>query len=204
MEELGRGHRAKSCSSRSDGRIEFADHLRARPSAVPAGMRYPMADELEPPSLAEMRVAIDSVLPPRRVIPWALAHRRGRRHRVRGGGGGLSLERRAAPVCLLAGRARPRPPHRAVPAPPPGGDDRDGRCAPDPRRRGGPRPGASTAAAHAPPPAGAPHGPRDRRRRGSLRGEALTAPRPRASPDVDDPFTRERRSAPAPPGIRLA
>jgi eukaryotic-like serine/threonine-protein kinase len=58
--------------TRSDGRVEFAAHLSARPSRPPARPRYPMADELEPPSLAEMRVAIDSVLPPRRVIPWAL------------------------------------------------------------------------------------------------------------------------------------
>jgi eukaryotic-like serine/threonine-protein kinase len=57
--------------TRSDGRVEFADHLSARPSRAPPGIHYPMADELEPPSLAEMRVAIDSVLPPRRVIPWA-------------------------------------------------------------------------------------------------------------------------------------
>jgi len=57
--------------TRSDGRLEFADHIGARPSKYPGSMRYPMADELEPPSLAEMRVAIDSVLPPRRVIPWA-------------------------------------------------------------------------------------------------------------------------------------
>ena len=57
--------------TRSDGRLEFADHIGARPSKYPGSMRYPMADELEPPSLAEMRVAIDSVLPPRRVIPGA-------------------------------------------------------------------------------------------------------------------------------------
>ncbi len=57
--------------SRSDGRVEIADRLSARPSRPPASMRYRMADELEPPSLAEMRVAIDSVLPPVRAIPWA-------------------------------------------------------------------------------------------------------------------------------------
>jgi len=57
--------------SRSDGRLEIADRLSGRPSKPPSSMRYRMADELEPPSLAEMRVAIDSVLPPRRVIPWA-------------------------------------------------------------------------------------------------------------------------------------
>ena len=57
--------------SRSDGRLEIADRLSARPSRPPVSVRYRMADELEPPSLAEMRVAIDSVLPPMRVIPWA-------------------------------------------------------------------------------------------------------------------------------------
>jgi serine/threonine protein kinase len=39
-------------------------------SRPPPSVRYRMADELEPPSLAEMRVAIDSVLPPRRAVPW--------------------------------------------------------------------------------------------------------------------------------------
>jgi serine/threonine-protein kinase len=57
--------------SRSDGRMEIADRVGARPSKPPVSVRYRMADELEPPSLAEMRVAIDSVLPPTRVIPWA-------------------------------------------------------------------------------------------------------------------------------------
>jgi hypothetical protein len=33
-------------------------------------MRYRMADELEPPTLAEMRGAIDSLLPPQRPVPW--------------------------------------------------------------------------------------------------------------------------------------
>ncbi|MGD0528919.1 MAG: serine/threonine-protein kinase, partial [Polyangiaceae bacterium] len=55
--------------SRSDGRVEIAGRLAPRQSGPPASVRYRMADELEPPSLAEMRVAIDSVLPPMRVIP---------------------------------------------------------------------------------------------------------------------------------------
>jgi serine/threonine-protein kinase len=55
---------------RSDGRIQIADRLSSRPSKPPASVRYRMADELEPPSLAEMRVAIDSVLPVKRVAPW--------------------------------------------------------------------------------------------------------------------------------------
>jgi serine/threonine-protein kinase len=56
--------------SRSDGRVEIAERMMGRPSRPPSSVRFRMADELEPPSLAEMRVAIDSVLPPMRVIPW--------------------------------------------------------------------------------------------------------------------------------------
>jgi serine/threonine-protein kinase len=58
--------------ARSDGRIEVAGRSSASSGKPPSSMRYRMADELEPPTLAEMRVAIDSVLPPRRVIPWPL------------------------------------------------------------------------------------------------------------------------------------
>ena len=54
----------------SDGRVRVAAHLSGRPSKPAPISRYPMADELEPPTLEEMRVAIDSVLPPRRVVPW--------------------------------------------------------------------------------------------------------------------------------------
>jgi eukaryotic-like serine/threonine-protein kinase len=54
----------------SDGRVRVASHLSGRPSKAPPEMRYRMADELEPPTLEEMRLAIDSVLPPRRVVPW--------------------------------------------------------------------------------------------------------------------------------------
>jgi hypothetical protein len=50
--------------------MQVASHLSGRPSKPPSSVRYRMADELEPPTLAEMRVAIDSVLPPRRVVPW--------------------------------------------------------------------------------------------------------------------------------------
>ena len=55
---------------RSDGKVQVATHLSGRASKPPSSVRYRMADELEPPTLAEMRVAIDSVLPPRRVVPW--------------------------------------------------------------------------------------------------------------------------------------
>jgi len=53
-----------------DGTAQIAPRLDARPSRPPASIRFRMADELEPPTLEEMRVGIDSVLPPRRVIPW--------------------------------------------------------------------------------------------------------------------------------------
>jgi len=53
-----------------DGGPESSPRSSRRPSRIPSGMRYRMADELEPPTLAEMRGAIDSLLPPRRVVPW--------------------------------------------------------------------------------------------------------------------------------------
>jgi serine/threonine protein kinase len=53
-----------------EGTAEIAKHLEDRPSRLPRSVRFKMADELEPPSLAEMRVAIDSVLPPKREVPW--------------------------------------------------------------------------------------------------------------------------------------
>ena len=53
----------------SDGHVRIA--ARAPSSKPPASVRFRMADELEPPTLAEMRGAIDSVLPIRRVVPWA-------------------------------------------------------------------------------------------------------------------------------------
>jgi serine/threonine-protein kinase len=55
----------------SDGRMQVAASLgERRPSRPPISVRYRMADELEPPTLEEMRVAIDSVLPVKRVVPW--------------------------------------------------------------------------------------------------------------------------------------
>jgi serine/threonine protein kinase len=53
-----------------EGTAEIARHLEERPSRLPKSVRFKMADELEPPSLEEMRVAIDSMLPPRREVPW--------------------------------------------------------------------------------------------------------------------------------------
>jgi serine/threonine-protein kinase len=70
MEELSASLRA-IIDVKSDGSVRIAPRLAARPGRAPASLRYPMADELEPPTLEEMRVAIDSVLPPRRVVPYA-------------------------------------------------------------------------------------------------------------------------------------
>jgi len=58
--------------ARSEGKIEIARHSTpgSRPPAPPTSVKWKMADELEPPSLAEMRVAIDSVLPAQRAVPW--------------------------------------------------------------------------------------------------------------------------------------
>jgi serine/threonine protein kinase len=96
---------------RSDGGVEFADRLNGRPSRAPASMHYPMADELEPPSLAEMRVGIDSVLPPRRVSPWVFLVGIGALL-VSAAMAWALVERRPAPVSALpmAATATPAPP----------------------------------------------------------------------------------------------
>jgi serine/threonine protein kinase len=96
---------------RSDGRIQIADRLSARPSKPPASVRYRMADELEPPSLAEMRVAIDSVLPVKRVAPWGWI-----------GGTAVVVALAAATLWLVDGRPRtsnlaPVTPVTVAPAP---------------------------------------------------------------------------------------
>jgi serine/threonine protein kinase len=135
--------------TRSDGRIEFADHLRARPSKYPASMRYPMADELEPPSLAEMRVAIDSVLPPRRVIPWVFLIGAGAVIASAAVGWAL-LEHRAAPASSLPVESSPTP-ASPIPPPPPVATTTMAAAPPTPSTRA-PASGGSTAAPHAPPP----------------------------------------------------
>jgi eukaryotic-like serine/threonine-protein kinase len=56
----------------ADGGVEVAPRSArnlGRISAAPTP-RFPMADELEPPTLEEMRVAIDSVSPPKSSPPW--------------------------------------------------------------------------------------------------------------------------------------
>jgi len=52
------------------GGVDIAPRLEGSPSRAPASVRYRMADELEPPTLEEMRVAIDSELPSRRPVQW--------------------------------------------------------------------------------------------------------------------------------------
>jgi eukaryotic-like serine/threonine-protein kinase len=71
MTELGAAL-AVALHPRDDGGIEVAPRSGrslSRTSAAPTP-RFPMADELEPPTLEEMRVAIDSVLPPKTSPPW--------------------------------------------------------------------------------------------------------------------------------------
>ncbi|MGO9837035.1 MAG: serine/threonine-protein kinase [Polyangiaceae bacterium] len=52
------------------GVVEIAPVLDAPPNRAPASVRYRMADELEPPTLEEMRVAIDSVPPTTQRLRW--------------------------------------------------------------------------------------------------------------------------------------
>jgi serine/threonine-protein kinase len=58
--------------TRREGKLEIARQSSpgSRPPVSPPSVKWKMADELEPPSLAEMRVAIDSVLPAQRAVPW--------------------------------------------------------------------------------------------------------------------------------------
>ena len=87
----------------SNGRAEISrqvDGVRPRRSQ-PAPPPFRMADELEPPTLEEMRVALDSIAPPKYAVPWrwiALA------------GGGASL--------LVAGVVAARAMSAPSPSPP--------------------------------------------------------------------------------------
>jgi serine/threonine protein kinase len=96
---------AEVVQSKSGGDLEIAEHLSARPSRSPSSMKYRMADELEPPSLAEMRAAIDSVLPPKRTIPWSLVV-----------GVGAVLVSAAVAWALVDHSAAPSPPSPVVAA----------------------------------------------------------------------------------------
>jgi serine/threonine protein kinase len=54
---------------REGGSIDIAPHLDGLPNRAPSSVRFRMADELEPPTIEEVRGAIDT--PPRRVSPGA-------------------------------------------------------------------------------------------------------------------------------------
>ncbi|HEX8792731.1 MAG TPA: serine/threonine-protein kinase [Polyangiaceae bacterium] len=161
--------------SRSEGKIEIARHSSpgSRPSKPPHSVKWKMADELEPPSLAEMRVAIDSVLPARRPVPWGW---------IAGGVGVLAV---LAGAWALLGRAgtAPPPPQTALPAPSAAAVV----VAPTPTIPPPPAPAASpepTAAAttSAPAVASAPTAP------AATRPPPRRTPRPSSIDDVGDPF----------------
>ncbi len=67
MSELGAALGA--AVHRREGGVDVAP-CSGRPSRPSAAPRFAMADELEPPTLEEMRNAIDSVVPPKRPAPW--------------------------------------------------------------------------------------------------------------------------------------
>ncbi len=69
MAELG-AELAGALHRGEGGSVEVAPRSSRNPDRRSAPPRYPMADELEPPTLQEMRVAIDSALPPKRLTPW--------------------------------------------------------------------------------------------------------------------------------------
>jgi serine/threonine-protein kinase len=74
MAELG-AELAGALHRGEGGSVEVAPRSSRNPDRRSAPPRFPMADELEPPTLEEMRVAIDSALPPKRLAPrgWAVA-----------------------------------------------------------------------------------------------------------------------------------
>jgi hypothetical protein len=164
---------------RSEGRIEIARQSTpgSRPPTPPPSVKWKMADELEPPSLAEMRVAIDSVLPAQRAVPWGW---------IAGGVAGLAA---IATAWALLGRSA-EPPAPAV-APEPPAAVVAGTAAPTSTTPPPPAPSASAeltaaptssappaaAVASAPPVPGAASRPPPRK-----------APRPTSVDDVGDPF----------------
>ena len=133
-----------------------------------------MADELEPPSLAEMRVAIDSVLPAQRAVPWGW---------IVGSVAGLAA---IATAWALLGRSGGAPPQTAastpsaaivtaaptstIPPPPASSASEEPSAAPTPSA-------PPVAAAVSLPPAPA-----------STRPPPRRGPRPTSIDDVGDPF----------------
>jgi serine/threonine-protein kinase len=89
---------------RDGGALEIAARLEMLPNKAPASVRYRMADELEPPTLEEMRIAIDSVPPSKHPLPW----------RWIGAGGGALLVVVVAASALFFRAPRERTPDLAV------------------------------------------------------------------------------------------
>ncbi len=163
--------------SRSEGRIEIARQSRpgSRPSKPPPSVKWKMADELEPPSLAEMRVAIDSVLPARRSAPWGWIASGAAALVVIGTAWALlgrSAAAPAAPAPMASSAAVLAAPTSTIP-PPPAPSAGVEFAAPPPSIA--PPPGTAVASA---PPA-TPVAPRPAARR---------PPRPTSIDDVGDPF----------------
>jgi len=170
----------------SEGKIEIARHSSpgSRPSKTPHSVKWKMADELEPPSLAEMRVAIDSVLPAQRAVPWGW---------IVGSVAALAV---IATAWALLGRSTAPPPSAPASAPSAavvageGPRDTNGTAAPTSTIP--PPPGPTASAEPAAPPtssappvaavASAPPAP------AATRPPPRRAPRPASVDDVGDPF----------------
>lgn len=167
--------------ARSEGKIEIARNSSpgSRPSRPPQRVKWKMADELEPPSLAEMRVAIDSVLPAKRPVPWAWV------------AGGVAAMVAVATTVAVAGRSPPAPetpaptapsaaaaavPAPVLPAPPPAPSPSASEEPPAASSSSAPPAAAADSAPMTPPPAR----PSPRRK----------AQRPSTIDDVGDPFAK--------------
>ena len=159
--------------SRGDGRVQVASHVPAHSSGGPSRMGYRMADELEPSTLAEMRVAVDSVPPPKRAVPWGW---------ILGLGGVLVA---VAVLWALMDRAAPPPTPPASAATPP--------SATVPASAGAPTSvvptafssAAASATEAAAPSSATPAAPATAHR------PSKTQP-PRGMDDIGDPFARKR------------
>jgi len=162
--------------ARSEGKIEIARHSSpgSRPPAPPVSVKWKMADELEPPSLAEMRVAIDSVLPAQRAVPWGW---------IVGSVAGLAA---IATAWALLGRSGPAPPPAGAQAPSAAivAVAPTSTIPPPPASSASAEPGAAPTPSAAPAAAAvsAPTAP------ASTRPPPRRGPRPASIDDVGDPF----------------
>jgi serine/threonine-protein kinase len=164
MTELGEAL-AGALRRRDDGGVDVAPRS-GRVSRKSAPPRYAMADELEPPTLEEVRVALDSVTPPRRAPPWVWV-----------AGVGVALVAAMAAWAFLGrGPAATPAPH---PSAEPARMSPTAAIPPPPPVSALPAPPSAAAAAPPPPSAAVPAPPPPRR------------PPPRPAPamdDVGDPF----------------